>query len=117
MFMNTTSKSYKRVRRHAAIRSRVAGTAEIPRLSAFRSNKFIYAQLIDDVAGATLVAGSDIKDMKGTKSERAFEVGKQLAKNAISKGIAKIVFDRGGFKYTGRIKSLAEGAREGGLKF
>jgi len=112
-----TYKAIKRVRRHIAIRSRIAGTAALPRLAVFRSNKFIYAQLIDDVAGNTIGAASDIKGMKGTKTERATAVGKAVAEVATKQGISRIVFDRGGFKYTGRIKALADGARLGGLQF
>lgn len=93
-----------------------------PRLSVFRSNKYIYGQIIDDKKGGTLVAAGDIKLKMGktrplTKAERAFEVGKLLAEKAKKLGIRTIVFDRGSYKYHGRVKSLAEGAREGGLKF
>ncbi len=112
-----TYKTTKRIRRHVAIRSILSGTPETPRLAVFRSNKFIYAQLVDDVAGNTIVAASDIKGMKGTKTERATAVGKAIAELAIKQGLSRIVFDRGGFKYTGRIKALADGARSGGLKF
>lgn len=111
-------KTYKRIRRHARVRSQVSGTPEAPRIAVFRSNKFIYAQLIDDVAGTTLASASDIKMAgKGTKSERASIVGKTLAETAVKMGISKAVFDRGGFKYIGRIQALADGARSGGLQF
>jgi large subunit ribosomal protein L18 len=89
----------------------------MPRLSVFRSGKFIYAQVIDDTVGLTLVAASDLKSKKGTKTERAKAVGLQIAEMAKAKGITKVVFDRGGFLYRGRVATLADGAREGGLKF
>lgn len=111
-------KTVQRLRRHARIRAKISGTTEIPRLAVFRSNKFIYAQLIDDTTGKTLAAASDIAvKKKTTKTERAKEVGTSLAKIAAAKKVSKVVFDRGGFVFTGRIKSLAEGAREGGLVF
>lgn len=109
-------KTIKRLRIKKKIRAKVSGTAAIPRLSVFRSSRFIYAQLIDDNTGKTLAAASDI-GTKGTKSERAKAVGIKLAEAAKGKKIAKVVFDRGGFSYAGRVKTLAEGAREGGLKF
>ncbi len=106
-----------RIRRHKKIRRRVFGTAELPRLSVFRSNKYIYAQLINDDSGFTLVSASD-KEYKGkNKTERAKKVGVSLAKIAKDKKINEVVFDRGGFIFTGRVKALAEGAREGGLVF
>jgi large subunit ribosomal protein L18 len=114
---SNTYKTTKRIRRHAAIRSRVSGTAEMPRLAVFRSNKFMYAQLIDDVAGNTLVSASDIKGGTGTKTERALAIGKSIAEQAQKKGITRIVFDRGGFKYIGRVAAVAEGARASGLTF
>lgn len=107
----------KRERRHKRIRARVSGTPEKPRLAVFKSNKFIYAQLIDDVAGKTLVSASDIKNAKGTKTERAIAIGKSIASDAQKQGITAVVFDRGGFRFTGRIKALADSAREGGLTF
>lgn len=110
-------KTQKRIRRHAAIRSRVSGTAETPRLAVFRSNKFIYAQLIDDVARTTIAAVSDAKNTTGTKTERASQVGREMAVIAQKKGVTKVVFDRGGFRYIGRIQALADGARESGLQF
>ncbi len=112
-----TYKAQKRVRRHAAIRSRVSGTESVPRLAVFRSNKFIYAQLIDDTAGTTMLAASDIAGMTGTKTERATMVGKTIGELAQKKGITKVVFDRGGFKYMGRIQAVADGARSAGLIF
>lgn len=107
----------KRIRLKAKIRSKIKGTNDTPRLSVFRSNKFIYAQIIDDTKGATLVEASDIKITKGTKSERAQIVGKEIATKAKAKGITSVVFDRNGFKYTGRVKLVADEARKGGLKF
>jgi large subunit ribosomal protein L18 len=111
------NKSQKRIRRHNAIRSRVVGTATVPRLAVFRSNKFMYAQLIDDTAGVTLCSASDIKGGTGTKTERASKIGQDIAGIASKIGITRIVFDRGGFKYIGRIQALADGARSGGLIF
>jgi len=111
------SKTAKRIRRHAAIRARVSGTLEMPRLAVFRSNKFIYAQIIDDVARTTLAASSDVKGVKGTKTERATAIGREIAGLAAQKGITRVVFDRGGFKYIGRIQALADGARAAGLQF
>jgi large subunit ribosomal protein L18 len=112
-------KVQRRRRIRYGIRKKISGTIEIPRLSVFRSNKAIYAQIIDDVAGHTLVASSsrDLKDASGNKTEIAKLVGQDLAKKATEKGIATVCFDRGGYLYHGRVKALAEGAREGGLKF
>ena len=108
----------KRKKRHLRIRNKISGTAERPRLSVFRSNKHIYAQAIDDVRGETLVSASD-RDLKkdGSDKEIAGKVGKILAKKALKTGIKEVVFDRGGYRYHGRVKALAEGARDGGLKF
>ena len=102
------------------IRHKVSGTAEMPRLSVFRSNKEIYAQVIDDVKGVTLSAASSLEkgfEKGGTKSDVAAKVGKTLAERAVAAGISEVVFDRNGYLYHGRVKSLADGAREGGLKF
>lgn len=114
------SKKDRRLRIKRRIRKIVTGTAEQPRLAVFRSNKEIYAQIINDATGATLVAASskqkDIK-AKGTKTEIAATVGKAIAEKAVKAGIEKISFDRGGYLYHGRVKALAEAAREGGLKF
>ena len=109
----------QRIKRHARVRGKISGTAERPRLSVFRSEKNIYAQIIDDVAGNTLVAASSVeKDFgPGTNKEAARKVGKLIAERAVAKGIEEVVFDRGGYIYHGRVKELAEGAREGGLKF
>lgn len=110
-------KNNKRIRLKAKIRSKIEGTSKRPRLSVFRSNKFIYAQLIDDMAGKTLAQANDIKMKKGIKIERAKQVGKMIAEAALAKKISKVVFDRNGFKYTGRVKLVADEARAGGLKF
>jgi len=110
-------KQEKRARRHRKIRTRISGTAERPRLSVFKSNVYLYAQLIDDVSAKTLLALST-KGMKGKNDlEKALALGKDLASKAKEKSVTKIVFDRGGYMYTGKIKALAEGARDGGLKF
>lgn len=112
-------KRLKRNRRHKRIRSRIKGTGKIPRLCVFRSNKHIYGQLIDDEKGKTLLVVSDkeLKKSSGKKIEIADQVGQLLAKKSLEQKIEKIVFDRSGYKYHGRIKALAEGARKGGLKF
>lgn len=109
-----------RVRRHQRVRKNISGTAERPRLNVFRSAKHIYAQVIDDVKGVTLVAASSMdKDFEGYGGniEGAKSVGKKIAEKALSAGIKKVVFDRGGYVYHGRVAALAEGAREGGLEF
>lgn len=111
------TKQDKRIRLKKKIRTKIAGTSERPRLSVFRSNKFIYAQIIDDKSGKTLVQASDVKTEKGTKIERAKAVGKAIAEASQKAGIKKVVFDRNGFKYTGRIKLLADEARGAGLEF
>lgn len=107
----------KRIRRHIRVRAKVKGTAECPRLCVFRSNKHIYAQLIDDVTGKILASTSDLKDAKGKKLDRAGEIGKAIADLGKKQKIEKVVFDRGGNRYHGRVKAVAEGARQGGLKF
>lgn len=116
-----SKKAVRRQKIRYRIRKKVAGTAERPRLAVFRSNKEIYAQLIDDVAGHTLCAASSAdkqgKSLTGTKTERAKAVGKMIAEQAVAKGINSVAFDRGGNLYHGRVKALAEGAREGGLQF
>lgn len=111
------NKNDKRIRLKAKIRSRIIGTNERPRLSVFRSNKFIYAQVIDDTLGKTVTEASDVKVTKGTKTERAKGVGKMIAENCLKVKINSVVFDRNGFKYTGRIKTVADEARASGLKF
>lgn len=113
----TQQKTEKRQLRHARIRSRVQGTHAIPRLSVFRSSTNMYAQLIDDTKGATLVAVHSHAVGNGKPMEQAFAVGEKLAQEAGSKNIKKVVFDRGGFSYTGRVRAVAEGARKGGLIF
>ncbi|HET7045953.1 MAG TPA: 50S ribosomal protein L18 [Gaiellaceae bacterium] len=118
--MSTLSPRQARLRRHRRVRKHVSGTAERPRLAVFRSNAGISAQLIDDAEAKTLAAASWValkKSFKGTKTEQAAEVGKLLAANAKKAGIEDVVFDRGGYLYHGRVKALAEAAREGGLKF
>jgi large subunit ribosomal protein L18 len=114
--MTTISRKKTRAIRHKRIRARVAGTSASPRLAVFRSNRVIYAQLIDDSQGTTLGAASS-KDITGGMLAAAQQVGTAIAKLAQSKGITKVVFDRGGFSYTGTIKALADGAREAGLVF
>lgn len=112
------SQKERRERRRARVRSRISGTAARPRLSVFRSGQHIYAQVIDDESGKTLVACSTVTTKaSGKKSEQADVVGKELAKLCKSKGIETVVFDRGGYLYHGRVKSLAEAARAEGLKF
>ena len=121
--MANVSRNDRRVKRHKRVRKNLTGTPEKPRLVVFRSNKNISAQIIDDVAGQTLVSASSIdKELKseigyGGNKEAAKKVGEALAKRALAKGIEVVAFDRGGFLYHGRIKELADGAREGGLKF
>ncbi len=110
-------KQEKRIRLKKKIRAKITGTSERPRLSVFRSNYYIYAQIIDDITERTIVSTSDLKIKSGTKTERATKIGVELAKLAIAKGIKSCVFDRNGFKYTGRIKALADSARESGLLF
>ena len=116
--MKTNIKTEKRARLHKKIRTRVSGTAERPRLAVFRSNRYMYAQLIDDVRGVTLASASDISlTDKITKVERAKTVGKKLAEEAKKNKITTVVFDRGGFSYRGRVQALADAAREAGLSF
>lgn len=109
-----------RLKRHARVRSKISGTPECPRLDVFRSAKHIYVQIIDDVNGVTLASASTVeKDFGayGGNKEAAKKIGETIAKRALEKGIENVVFDRGGYIYHGRVKELAEGAREGGLKF
>ena len=118
--MSTVTTRQARERRHRRIRGKVAGTAERPRLAVFRSNKGIFAQLVDDQSGRTLAGASWLglpKSFKGNRIEQAAEVGKAVAAAAKKAGIETVVFDRGGYLYHGRVKALADGAREGGLKF
>jgi large subunit ribosomal protein L18 len=117
----TATRHELRARRHRRVRKRITGTADRPRLVVFRSNRGLFAQLIDDEAGKTLTSASWLalrgQGLKGTKSEQAAEVGKLLAQSAKDAGIAKVVFDRGGYLFHGRVKALADAAREGGLEF
>ena len=117
--MATLTKPQARARRHRRIRGKVFGTAERPRLVVFRSNKGISAQLVDDDSGKTLAGASwvGLKSFSGNKTAQAAEVGKALAAAAKDAGVETCVFDRGGYLYHGRVKALAEGARQGGLKF
>lgn len=113
-------KNQVRKKRHARVRSKISGTAQRPRLNVFRSNKNIYAQLIDDVAGVTLVSAStQEKDFEGAGNnvEAATKIGEIIAKRATEKNITAVIFDRGGYLYHGRVKALAEAARENGLEF
>jgi len=128
-------KQEKKDRRHKRVRAKIKGTAEIPRLCVFRTPKHIYAQLIDDEKGKTLLSSTDVKlkkskpkpktqeikkkeeGIKTAKVALAYEIGKLIAKKALEKKIEKVVFDKGGYKYHGRVKAVAEGAREGGLRF
>ena len=114
------TKLKRRKRIHSRVRKKVSGTAQLPRLNVFRSNKFIYAQLIDDVSGETLAQASSFEAQiaqEGGKTAQSTAVGKLLAERASAKGIDKVLFDRGGYLFHGRVKALADGAREGGLKF
>lgn len=115
---STNLKKEKRERRHKRIRAKISGTKEMPRLCVFKSNRYISAQIIDDQNSLTL-ASSHSRDMKGkgTMSEKAFKVGQDIATKAQAKKVKNVVFDRGGFIYTGCVKALADGARDGGLKF
>jgi large subunit ribosomal protein L18 len=118
--MANSIKSSRRLRIKKGIRLRLAGTTERPRLSVYRSNKAIYAQIIDDTTGKTIVSASSMKDAVDTaanKVDQSKQVGKLIAEKAVAAGINQVVFDRNGYLYHGRIKSLAEGAREGGLQF
>ena len=110
----------QRIKRHKRVRAKISGTAERPRLSVFRSESNIYAQIIDDVAANTLVAASSVEkgfEGNGGNIEAAKKVGAMIAERALAKGIEEVVFDRGGYVYHGRVQALAEGAREAGLKF
>jgi len=118
--LNRPDTRSQRIKRHKRVRAKISGTPEIPRLDVFRSSSNIYAQIIDDVNGITLAAASTVeKDFEGSGSncEAAEKVGKLIAERAKAKGIEIICFDRGGYLYHGRVKALADGAREGGLNF
>lgn len=110
-------KNNRRIRLKKRIRVKIKGTEARPRLTVFRSNKFIYAQIINDIKGRTLAQASDIKMTEGTKSYRAKEVGRLIAEASLKEKISQVVFDRNGFKYTGRIKTVADEARAAGLEF
>jgi large subunit ribosomal protein L18 len=112
------TKNEKRLKIKARVRGKISGTAECPRLTVFRSNKQIYAQVVDDLTGRTLASASSLKiDEKLPKKEQASKVGELVAKNALEAGVEKVAFDRNGYLYHGRIKELADAARKGGLKF
>lgn len=118
--VNKADKNTARQRRHRRVRGKISGTAQCPRLNVFRSSKNIYAQIIDDVKGVTLAAASTLDKAftgNGGNKEAARAVGKMIAERAAEKGITQVVFDRGGYIFHGRVKELAEGAREGGLNF
>lgn len=107
----------RQARIHKRVRRKISGTSERPRMNIYRSNKSIYVQMIDDIAGVTLAAASSKDASEGTKTEQAKAVGLVIAERAQAAGIVKVVFDRGGYLYHGRVKAIAEGAREGGLDF
>ena len=118
--VSKADKNVARLRRHKRVRGKISGTPERPRLDVFRSNMHIYAQIIDDVNGVTLCAASSVEKAftgNGGNKEAAKAIGKIIAERALAAGINEVVFDRGGYVYTGRVKELADGAREGGLKF
>jgi large subunit ribosomal protein L18 len=118
--INRPDTNAQRLKRHKRVRSKISGTPERPRLNVFRSETNIYAQIIDDVAGVTLVSASSLEKgfaCDGTKTDAAKKVGQTVAERAKAKGIDTVVFDRGGYVYHGRVQALAEGAREGGLQF
>jgi large subunit ribosomal protein L18 len=115
------NKNTKRLSRHKRVRAKIKGTKEIPRVSVFKSNQNVFIQFIDDIAGKTIfsskIVSSKKSTLKGNKTQKAQTIGETLAKEAIKSGIKKIVFDRGGFRYQGRIKAVADGLRAGGLEF
>ena len=117
--LKKVSRNDERLRRHVRVRRKISGTPECPRLNVFRSNAHIHVQIIDDVNGNTLVSASsvELKLANGGNSEAAKTVGKAIAERALEKNITNVVFDRGGYIYTGRVKAVAEAAREAGLKF
>lgn len=114
---HSAAKTQRRTRRRKGIRKRLLGTPQTPRLSVFRSNQQIYAQIVDDLAGRTLATANSVGLDRGSNTQAAGEVGKQLAEKAKAAGVQQVVFDRGGYRYHGRVKALADAAREGGLKF
>ena len=118
--INRKDSNKARVKRHGRLRNKISGSTESPRLCVYRSNVHIYAQIIDDAKGATLCSASTLEkgfDASGTKKESAKKVGAAIAKKALDAGIKTVVFDRGGYKYHGRVREVAEGARESGLEF
>ena len=115
--ISKVSRAQMRQKKHRRLRNHIVGTAQRPRLCVFRSNNHMYAQIIDDTTGTTLVSASSLDMEAGGNKDAAKEVGALVAKKALEKGISEVVFDRGGYIYHGRIKELAEGAREAGLKF
>lgn len=116
--MNAKTKVGARLRRHHRVRKRVSGSAERPRLAVFRSNRHIYAQVINDLTGSTVVSASTLKlSVEGDKKTAARKVGEEIAKRAKAAGVSKVVFDRGGNLYHGRVREVADGAREAGLEF
>ena len=118
--INRPNTNAQRLKRHKRVRGKISGTPERPRLNVFRSETNIDAQIIDDVAGVTLVSASSLEkgfECEGTKSDAAKKVGQLVAERALAKGIDTVVFDRGGYVYHGRVQALADGAREGGLQF
>jgi len=119
--MYSRKKQLNRRRRHSSVRSRIVGTSERPRVSVFKSNKHIFVQLIDDESRKTILSSKVVSagksKLKGKKSDKAAEIGKMVAEKAKTVGINEVVFDRGGYKYHGRVQALADGLREGGLKF
>ena len=118
--INKPDSNKARLKRHKRVRAKIAGTAACPRLSVFRSAKHIYAQLIDDVNGVTIASAASTEkgfDANGGNKEGAFKVGQMIAERALKAGVENVVFDRGGYLFHGRVKALADGAREGGLKF
>lgn len=116
--MDRKQKVRSMARRHRRVRKKISGTSERPRLAVYRSNRHVYAQLIDDLAGRTIAAASTLKDANGgDPKERAKSVGSAIATRAKEAGVTEVTFDRGGFKYHGQVRAVAEGAREGGLKF
>ena len=114
--MRAELKNRARLRRHRRVRKSVFGTQERPRLAVYRSNRHIYAQLVDDIAARTMAAASDVSTAQGDKTTRAKEVGKAIAERAMAAGVERAVFDRGGRLYHGRVRAVAEGAREAGLQ-
>ena len=112
-----SNKQQKRIRRHNRVRAKIKGTSKVPRLCVFRSNQHITAQVIDDEKRKTIIFATDNTKSKENKVKKAFEVGKEIAKLAVEKKVKKVVFDRGGYLYTGSVSAVADGAREAGLKF